>query len=276
VTRPAAARLIVNADDLGLHPGINAGVVRAHREGIVTAASLSPNGAALDDAVRLLRSAPTLDVGVHLTLVGETPLMPPGRIPTLAPRGRLPGYFTTLFRRLLLGSIRLAEVELELEAQLARVRDAGLRPTHVDSHQHVHLHPTLLPLVLGLARRFGVRAVRAAPRVYPLRAVRPALLSVFARGAARQVRRSGLATADVLLGAAETGRLDEARLLRLVERLPRGTSELVCHPGIGDEDIGRRYEWGFGWDSELRGLTSPRVRAALETRGVRLIGPSAL
>ena len=91
-------RLIVNGDDLGLHPGINAGVVRCHREGIVTSASLCANGGAFDDAVAALRGAPELDVGVHLTLVGEAPLLPAGSLPTLAPDGRLPPHFSALFR----------------------------------------------------------------------------------------------------------------------------------------------------------------------------------
>jgi len=264
-------RLIVSGDDLGLHPGINAGVLRCHREGIVTSASLCPNGAAFEDAVAALRDAPELDVGVHLTLVGEAPLLPPDRVPTLAPGGRLPAHFTALFLRLLLRRVREAEVEAEMAAQVARARDAGLRPTHLDSHQHVHLHPALLPVVLRVARRFGIGAVRASRRIVSWRSLRSALLVLASHRGARRFRESGLRTPDALVGIAETGRLDEARLLGLVAALPEGTSELVCHPGAGDGAIASAYGWGFQWDEEAAALTSPAVREALQREGVRLI-----
>jgi len=270
-------RLIVNADDLGLDEGINAGVLRAHAEGIVTSASLSVVGAAFEDAVARLREAPRLSVGVHLTLVAETPVSAPDSLPTLAPGGRLPGYFTGLFRRLLLGQVREEELERELAAQVARAVDAGVRPSHLDSHQHVHLHPTLLPIVLKVARRFDVPSVRAARRVRPLGGLRPALLAGFSRLAARRVRRSGLRTADVCLGIEHTGRLDEPRLLKLLEELPAGTAELVCHPGESREAIARRYpEWGFHWDDETAALTSPRVREFLDRSDVEVISYRAL
>ena len=167
--------------------------------------------------------------------------------------------------------MREREVEQELTEQVARAHDAGLRISHLDGHQHVHLHPALLPVVLRVAQRFGIGAIRAAARVLPLQGVKPTLLALFARRASRRVRRAGLKTPDLFLGVAETGRLDEARLMRLVARLARGTSELVCHPGAGDAGIATVYPWGFGWDAELMALTSPRVREALARERVQLI-----
>lgn len=264
-------RLIVHADDLGLHPGMNAAILQCHREGIVTSASLCPNGAAFEDAVAGLKGT-RLDVGVHLTLSGEAPLSPPESVPTLAPGGKLPAYFTALFRRLLLGQVRKEELERELLAQISRVRDAGVEVSHLDSHQHVHLHPALLPIVIRLASHFGVGAIRAAARVVPLRGVRPALLAVFARAGARKARRAGLRSPDTIVGVADTGSLDEARLLRTVSRLPPGTSELICHPGMGSEALATAYpDWGFRWEEETRALTSGRVREALAREGVNLI-----
>jgi chitin disaccharide deacetylase len=262
-------RLIVNADDLGLHPGINAGVLRAHRDGIVTSASLSPNGAAFDDALRLIRGAPELSVGIHLTLVGEAALA--GPLPSLAPSGRLPAHFTALFRLLLLGRVREEEIERELTAQVARAVDSGVRASHVDGHQHVHLHPVLLPIVLRVARRFGIAAVRAPVEVFPLRGLRPALLWFVARRAARRAREAGLRGPDACLGLAESGRLNERRLLALVDGLPEGTTEIVCHPGLDGVTIGEAYPWGFLWDDETAALTSPHVRDALRRRDVRLV-----
>jgi predicted glycoside hydrolase/deacetylase ChbG (UPF0249 family) len=261
----------VSGDDLGLHPGINAGVVRCHREGIVTSASLCPNGAAFEDAVGALRDAPELDVGVHLTLVGEAPLLPSGRLPTLAPDGRLPTRFTSLFLGLALRRVREAEIEEEMTAQVARARDSGLRPSHLDSHQHVHLHPAVLPAALRVARRFGIGAVRASPRLVSRTSLRSALLTLASRRGMRQMRESQVRTPDALLGIAETGRLDEARLQALVAALPEGTSELVCHPGAGDGAIGAAYGWGFRWDEEAAALTSPAVRETLRREGVQLV-----
>ena len=265
------ARLIVNADDLGLHPGMNAGIRKAHLEGIVTSASLAPNGAAFDDAVRLAREAPSLAIGIHLTLVGEAPLSDPAALPTLAPGGRLPHYFTTLFRRLLLGRIAHDEIEREMTAQVARAVDAGIRVSHLDSHQHVHLHPTLLPITMRVARRFAIGAVRAARELDALSGIRPALLWMFARRAAGRLRANELRTPDTCLGLAETGALDERGLLALLNEIPDGSSELVCHPGIGTDAIARDYAWGFRWDDETRALTRPGLRDLLRERGVVLI-----
>lgn len=267
----ARSRLIVNADDFGLHPGINAGILKAHREGIVTSASLSPNGAAFADAAQQAKATPGLAVGIHLTLVGEPPLSDPASLPTLAPDGRLPHYFTTLFRRLLLGRISHDEIEREMAAQVARVVDAGILVSHLDSHQHVHLHPTLLPIAMRVARRFAIRAVRAAREVFALSGIRPALLSLFARRAAGRLRANDLRTPDACLGLADTGSLDEARLAQLLGALPEGVSELICHPGIGGAAIAREYPWGFRWDDETRALSQPGLREQLVGKGVALI-----
>jgi predicted glycoside hydrolase/deacetylase ChbG (UPF0249 family) len=237
----------------------------------VTSTSICANGAAFEDAVTLARAAPSLAVGVHLTLVGETPLSDPGSLPRLAPGGRFPGYFTGLFARLLIGGIPEAEIERELDAQVARVHETGLCVSHLDSHQHVHLHPKLLPVVLRVARRFGIAAVRAAGAVSPFSGIRPALLSLFSRRAASVLREAGLRTPDASLGLAESGRLDENRLRAILAAVPDGVSELVCHPGIGTDAISRTYPWGFRWDDETRALTAPQLRPDLEDRGIALL-----
>ena len=263
-------RLIVNADDLGLHPGINAGVLHAHREGIVTSASLCPNGAAFDDAVSRLRETPTLDVGVHLTVVGgEMPIL--RDLPTLAPSGRLPHTFGRLFRDLALGRVRRAEIEAEMAAQVERAREAGVRVSHLDSHQHVHLHPALLGPVIAIAQRFGIAAVRAARRVRPIRGMRAALLALLSRPASARVRAAGLKSPDCFVGADDSGRLDAGRLERLLDALPDGTSELLCHPGTGAAGIAEAYpDWNFRWDDETQALTAPRTRERLRQAGVTL------
>ena len=242
----------------------------------MTSASVCPNGAAFEDAVQALRGAPDLDVGVHLTLVGERPTLPADRLPTLAPTGHLPPGFKALFVRLGLRRVRASEIEEEMTAQVARARDAGVRVSHLDSHQHVHLHPAVLPIVLRVARRFGIGALRSSPRLSAPRSVRSTLLTLASRAGAGRMRAAEVRTPDTLVGIGETGRLDEARLLALVGALGEGTSELVCHPGAGDGAIGSVYGWGFRWEAEAAALTSPRVREAIRGQGVQLIGFAGL
>jgi hopanoid biosynthesis associated protein HpnK len=264
-------RLIVNADDLGLHDGMNEGILHAHLAGIVTSASIVTNGDAFNHACRALGRAPDLDLGVHLTLVGEAPLSFLDRVRGLAPNGRLPRTYGVLFRRLFLARIPEEELRIEIEAQIARARDAGLALSHLDSHQHVHLHPAVFPIVMRAAQRFGIRAVRAARNVVSIRQPRAAILAPFARRARRQARHADLAAPDTFLGMAETGRLDENRLLNLIRRIPRGDSELVCHPGLGNDEISTTYGWGFDWDKETKALTSANVREAIESAGILLV-----
>ena len=152
-------RLVVNADDFGVSERVNSGIVHAHREGVVTATSLMAVGRAFEHAVRLARAVPDLDVGVHLTLVAERPLRPEGSSLT-GTDGRFPpgaGAFTLGW---LTGRIRRADVEAEWSAQIERVLASGIRPSHLDSHQHVHVLPGLLDLARELAARYGIPFVR--------------------------------------------------------------------------------------------------------------------
>jgi predicted glycoside hydrolase/deacetylase ChbG (UPF0249 family) len=262
-------RLVVNADDVGLHPGINTGAVEAHNEGIVTSVSLAATGAAFDHAVCLLAQAPRLGIGVHLTLVGEAALSPAGSLPTLAPAGRLPSHFSSFFARLHAGCIGQGEIERELAAQIERVLNSGLHVTHVDSHQHVHLHPRILPLAARLAAEYGIKGIRAPRRVRPAFGLRPALLALACARAGRLA--SALRSPSFLVGTRNPGRLDARQLTSQLEGLPPGDSELVCHPGTGDAAIAARYPWGYRWDEERRALSSASVRAAVRAAGVQLV-----
>ena len=138
-------RLVVNADDFGFTPDVNEGIVEAHRHGILTATTLMANGDAFDDAVKLAAEVPTLDVGCHLVLVGGRSLLP-GRQPLPA---SVPGLLAAIVSR----RIRLRE---ELTAQMRKILDAGIAPTHIDTHKHTHLAPPVLDAVARFAEEFGV------------------------------------------------------------------------------------------------------------------------
>ena len=153
--------LIVNADDFGISEGVNRGVAEACERGILTSATLMVNMPAFEDALRVARGLPNLGLGVHLNLTSGVPVLPPQRVHGLVgPKGRfLP--MGTLLRGLTLGRVPLTQAEAELSAQIEKALEAGVAVTHLDSHHHVHVHPALHGLVVRLARRYGIKAVRS-------------------------------------------------------------------------------------------------------------------
>ena len=247
--------LIVTADDLGLHRGMNEGAIRAHREGIVTACSLVANGAAFDDAVSRLRDTPTLEAGVHLTLVEERPLT----------KIRFPNKYTSFVPLYLARVISLRAIERELRAQIERVLATGLRVTHLNGHQHLHLLPRVFGVVRRLATEYGIGYVRIVDdRGGDARPLSMRVLSALGRRA----RTPGL-TNDRTVGVAMAGHLaDVVPLLDHVE----GVTELVTHPGIGVSG----YAWGYDWDRETRALCDRRLGDELATRVIRLAAPSTI
>ena len=246
-------RLIVTADDVGLHRGMTEGALRAHREGIVTACSIVANGAAFDDAVARLRETPSLEVGVHLTLVEERPLTDI----------RFPKKYTSFVPLYLAHAISIAAIERELRAQIDKVRATGLRVTHLNGHQHLHLLPRVFDVVVQLAREFAIPYVRIVDdRGSRARRLPMALLSDLGR---RARARGG--SNDRTIGVADAGHLTD--VLPLLEHVD-GVTELVTHPGVGVSG----YGWGYDWDAETRALCDARLRDALAARGIELVAPS--
>jgi len=229
-------RLIVNADDFGFTRGVNEGILRAHREGIVTATTLMAGGLAFEHAVEMARGTPTLDVGVHLVLWPEN--------------GRLPQRLPSFVKRALTSST--AEIEAEFARQVEKVRAAGLIPSHLDTHKHVHLLPKVMEAVARVAARFGIEWVRR-----PLHR--------------RQVTARGLLTPDHFAGLRLTGRMNRERLVERLKRLRPGLTELMCHPGLYDEDLEHApTRLKRERQAEMEALSSPEVRRLLERMGVEL------
>jgi predicted glycoside hydrolase/deacetylase ChbG (UPF0249 family) len=268
------ARLIVTADDVGLHPGMTEGALRAHRDGIVTACSVAANGRFVEEAAAKLRETPGLAVGIHFTLVGELPVAPPERVRSLlGDDGRLLADWPALVLRFLRGGIDLDEIEVELRAQHRRLIDLGLRPVHANGHQHLHVLPGVFPRVLALATGSGIRYLRI-PRD-PKRAVwsprRLGLAGLEACGAlARRRTPAGrFLLPDITIGIEIAGRLDTRSLLALLSDVD-GLTELVTHPGVGREIIAQDYAWSYTWDAETAALCEPSVRAEIAHRGIEL------
>ncbi|MFN7918995.1 MAG: ChbG/HpnK family deacetylase [Bryobacteraceae bacterium] len=268
-SNPRERVLVVNADDFGFTRDVNEGIVEAHRHGILTATTLMANGPEFHHAVLLAKDNPSLDVGVHLVLVGERALTRPGRA---LPR-TVSGLVSALARRDL-------DVEKELDAQIRRVLDAGIRPTHLDTHKHTHLLPSVLDAVARLSEKYGIRWVRrpfdismpASMTKAPL-AVRfaNAGLGVMRRRFARVLKAHGCRSTDWFAGFQMTGRYDGAQLAALIRRLPEGSTEFMCHPGrLGEQLREARTRLKESREAELRALTAPEVREAVELSGVRL------
>jgi hopanoid biosynthesis associated protein HpnK len=268
-TRPGA-RLILTADDFGLSPEVNAAVERAHRDGVLTAASLMVGERAAPEAVEVARRNPRLAVGLHLTLASGTPVLPPGRIPALVgPDGRLRDDMAALGLALAASPAARAQLRAEIAAQFAAFRATGLPCDHLNAHRHFHLHPVIAAAAFRAARDAGVRAVRipweppalvrAADPTGTAR-TQPRALLPLALLLRRLAARLGLRAPDRVVGLAWSGAFTADRLAAVLPLLPPGTTEAYLHPATaGGFPGGAR---GYDHAGELAALTDPRVRAA--------------
>jgi hopanoid biosynthesis associated protein HpnK len=280
-------QVIVTADDFGLSPAVNEAIERSHRDGVLRCASLMVGGAAMRDAVQRARRLPQLRVGLHVVVVDGRPVLPAARVPDLVDRD---GRFGV---QLLRSGIRFffvprvrRQLEAEIRAQFEAFAATGLALDHVNVHKHMHLHPTVLSLILKIGRDFGVRAMRLPYE--PIRALRglharrlgpllsAALLMPWNGLLRRRMRRAGIRFNHYVFGLSTTGGMTEDVVLRIVQGLPEGVSEIYFHPvaaacttGTGRPAFDRR-------EAELWALVSPRVRAALTASGIRMISFSEL
>lgn len=272
--------LIVNADDFGLSSSVNQGVIRAHREGFLTSATLLANGPAFEEAVELAGENTDLGVGVHLNLVRGRPISPVGEVPLLVDGdGR--------FKKFRVGRLTdefLVQAGIEYRRQVERVVAAGIQPTHIDFEKHHAWQGPLYMEACTVAKEFGIFAVRnlREPVMWSLKVLGwPGLVKA---GQAMLLRKGfdfggglgscGLAGPERILGQSHIGGMSEEVWLRLAERLPGGVSEVMTHPGFPDEDGAQENDMGVSWMGEgrrieMEALVSKKVRQALASQGVR-------
>lgn len=269
-------RLIVTADDVGMHPAMTDGAIHAHRQGIVTACSIVVGGVDFERAAELLRGERALDVGVHLQLVEGKPLSDPSTIASLVSGKAFRPAWPSFARAWLQGSVRRVEVERELRAQVERALARDLHLTHLNSHQHLHLLPGIFAIVERMAVDYGIHYLRIAnDRGGVARLGRRLAIGLLGRLGRIAARRNRIASNERTLGIANAGALDEATLIKLLDRV-RGVTELVTHPAVESEDLARAYPWGYAWSRELEGLCSPRLREAMAVRDIELIAPRSV
>ena len=264
--------LIVNADDFGLTPGVCTGILRGHRDGIISSTTALAVGPAFGaHATALVDSG--LPTGAHLAVVGEDPPVLSAReIPTLVDEhGRFPLSWTTFVRRAALGRIDRDDLRREFRAQIAVLRDAGVQPTHIDAHQNIHLWPSVANVVIDVAQQEGISALRLTrTHVWTPTSLGVRTLSVALE---RRARRAGMRVPAASTGLDEAGHLTQQRLLTAVDELAATgapSAELATHPGAADDPERARYRWNYTWPDELAALCSAETRDAVARSGFEL------
>ena len=275
-------RLIVTGDDFGLSPAVNRAIVLAHEQGLLTSASLMVGSPAAVEAVALAKSHPTLAVGLHLVLCQGRSTLPHDRIPGLVDRQ---GHFTTSpvlagLRYFFIRSLR-PQLRREIEAQLQAFGATGLVLSHVDGHLNLHLHPTVLPILLELAEQYGIRAMRLTSddlrvtlaldrRRLAYKLSHAVIFAGLCHYARRRVAARRIQTADRVYGLLQSGDMNEAFLLGLLPRIRDGLVELYCHVGLPPCPELRRWTPTYRHREEFEALTSLRVLKAVEYGGFTL------
>ena len=272
--------MIFSADDFGMSLGVNHGIIAAHRDGVLSNAGLMVNGAACADAVAQAAAHPRLGVGLHLVLLQGRATLPPADAPALvdaagmfsnSPVGAGLRYFFTPRLR--------GQLEREIRAQLEKFLSTGLALSHVDGHLNIHMHPTVLDILLRLAPQYGIRAMRL-PRE-PLRIslrldkrervrkiVESVTFAALTAHARRRLAAHGIRHPDQLFGLHQSGHVTEPYLLGVLPRLPSGATEIYCHAAVPDAEACRWRPSDYESAAELAALTSPNVRAAIAAAGI--------
>ena len=275
-------QLIVNADDFGLHTQINKGIIKGFQEGFITSTSLMCSAPAFAEAAELALANPALGVGIHLTLVGGVaPAAAPEKVRSLLDEDEvfLPDYvaFASRFYR---GGVKMSELETELCAQIERGLATGIKITHIDSHQHTHVLPIISDLVVKLCCKYNIKKIRNPHEVYFFdggfsagmgRKIGRAGLSFCASMAMRKAKAAGLSCPEHFFGMLAGGNLNAALVGDIIKSLPEGVSEIMTHPGLNADILGRQFTWHYHWEDELQAFLAEENKRLLEQNNVALI-----
>jgi chitin disaccharide deacetylase len=281
-----AKLLIVNADDFGLSPGINAGIIEGFEKGVLTSASIMVNAPAFEQAVKLAHTHEGLGIGVHLNVLRGKAVLPPAEIPSLVdPTGRFIRSPVSLCCDVLRKRVDLDHLSSEFSAQIQRAFEAGLRPSHVNSEKHVHMYPPIFARVVKLAEKYGITAVRWTGQ-YPgarslirwnPRSYRGILVSLCATLCRKHLDGGAVISNDYFYGLMETGSLTAEAFKGILPRLKNGVTEIMCHPGYVGQDLQEAFQT-MGTSSlvtsrelELQTLTDPTLPACIDAARAQLI-----
>jgi hopanoid biosynthesis associated protein HpnK len=277
--------LIINADDFGMTSGVNRGIVEAAMSGVVTSTTLMANSARFGEAVNLAKKAPALGVGCHAVLIQGTPMLE-GLAALRNGSGKFKNSIKDFAQTAFRGKLVADEIQSEIAAQIRKIQQGGVTVTHFDSHKHTHMFPQVLRPALRAAGECGVRAVRnpfepmstwagwrvlATPAMW-LRCAGVTAFHVFGSEFRKAVAETGMKTTDGTVGIAATGKLDQRMLEAILDALPEGTWELVCHPGYSDPYLlAAETRLTASREIELQALTSEAIRKTIARREIQLI-----
>ncbi|WP_413993669.1 hopanoid biosynthesis-associated protein HpnK [Labrys okinawensis] len=275
--------VIVTADDFGLSTEVNEAVEEAHRNGILTCASLMVGAAAAEGAVAIARRLPTLKIGLHLVLVEDVPILPAQRIPSLVDSaGRFRRDLVRAGTGMFVSPKTKRQLAAEITAQFEAFRSTGLALDHVNAHKHYHLHPTVASLLFAIGPRYGMRALRIPSEpAAVISAIEPAAATAARAAVAlwsnllgRRARRRDLLVPDQVFGLAWSGAMTGARLRGVLSHAPDGVTEIYTHPATTGGFPG--HAPGYSYAEELAGLTAPETRDLVERLALRLCSFSGL
>jgi hopanoid biosynthesis associated protein HpnK len=270
-------QVIFTADDFGLTPEVNAAVVRAHRDGVLTTASLMIGAPAAQEAIGIARMLPSLGVGLHVTVADGAPYLPPTEIPNIVnDKGMLPSNLAAAGMNWFFSPKARTQIRKEITAQFAAFRETGLVCDHINAHNHMHLHPTVLSIIMECAKAHGIRHVRLPYEPGAMAEGGSGLRRMIEIGLVpwialmrRRLLRAGFVCNDWLAGLSATGHMTEARVLRCLSALEDGVTEFYFHPAEWASPALQRAAPGYDRTGELDALLSPAVAHRIQDLGLK-------
>lgn len=272
--------LLVTGDDFGYCQSINNGIFEAYKNGILRNVSLIAAGEGFDHAVQILKQNPGLAAGVHITLVASKPVSDPGNISTLCDTsGYLPVDYFRFAAKLFSGRFKMVDIEKEITAQVELVVNNGITPTHIDSHQHVHILPHVRDIFIQTAKKFSIPFIRipkeqidrASVKDYrPVQLLKYALTIPLIDSLKKRVKKSNLQYCKYFHGLMVSGKMSQPRLLNILKNVRPGINELMCHPGYPPPSNDPAHRWGYLWDTEREALTNKETLAFLESETIHI------
>jgi hopanoid biosynthesis associated protein HpnK len=272
-------RIVINADDFGISSGVNKAVAQAHTEGVLTSTTIMANMPAADEAVKIAKQLPDLGVGVHLNLSEGRPLSKDGCVDCLLDDN---GSFALTPAKLSLLSIARRKIRnairTELAAQIQWAIDNDLKPTHLDSHKHIHSFPIIFPIVCDLARRFEIAAIRftlepkqllTMPWPLPSEGGRKRAKTIRIMAKINRIQNSALLKTDCLLGVAHTGKIDVNFFKAVALYNSAATAEIMTHPGLDNGP--KQKQSRMQRKGEFEALCSERTKQYFKDAGIKLV-----
>lgn len=284
-------QLIINADDFGLSPGINRGVIKAFREGILSSTTMLVNMPGFEESVTLAQENPDLSVGIHLNLSWGRPTAKPDKVSSLVDgKEHFSNSVLALAVKSFLGKVKSEEIELEFRNQIEKFLATGLKPTHLDTHKHIHCLGNVLCALLKVAEEFNIRKIRYSEETkldsvnqdISQNSLSPSLrtickrnivkwLCVFYRSRLEKVGFSMPKHPDHFIGIDIMDTLNVETMLSILKNLPNGTTEIMCHPGYLDEQTRQFSKIPPNREIELESLCHPSLKEYIQESNIKLV-----